>query len=238
MNRFFVTICTLVLAFAFASCENNINPDNGNDNGNNEPKDTLVTLEPKLSQWEGAWAMTSTHTMIWEMDASTGKLTSSIVKKPFKVEITVTSLEGDMVVISGFSGIESYFTGVGKYNPETKTLGILAGETLGKADEQGYVAMWTGWFTDPDGNIIGYDNTKYEAYTMTMYSNNADEIIANSTSYTVTEKINGVDVLCTMKAMEVYGFKQGSSAPKVYTGLRENFPVFSHAGDLTWTKIQ
>ncbi len=244
MNRFLLTLCTLALAAVFASCDPTINPDNENP-GNDEPIETPVDStgnneEPEkpvekatFRDWQGEWVITSSHSLTWDLDVATQSLTKTITEEPMSFQVSISEYPGgnDTLLIAGLSFLGAAWPALAKYDPETGKVGIVAGVTMGLANEQGYTATWGAYMVDDKGKHVGYENEKFITYTMTKNGNEATSVRTDRTYET-----SGGEVVYTVMSTEIYGFKPGSGI-QVYTGDKQ-YPISHFAGDLTWNKVQ
>ncbi len=232
MKKIISLLCSISLIIAFTACEpqkpskgepntpGTIQPD-PEDPDNNDPA-------PKASfeDWLGEWTVTSTKTITWDLNTETSDLTKTVTDTPMQFDVSIIAAATDTILIAGFSFLGSEWPALATYDPETGYIAIQSGITMGKADEDGFVATWAGYMVDKDGNFLGYENETFTTYTMKK-----DGFKATSTHGKRTYDGIVYDVLST----EIYGFKKGYNKIRVFTG-DEQYPIDHAAGEFTWIK--
>ncbi len=228
MKNLLTLLCMLSMALAFVACEPNTpeEPDGPDNPGTDQPEEPAK--KATFKDWLGEWIITSSHTLTWDLNTSTQSLTKTITEEPMSFQVSISEYPGgnDTILIAGLSFLGAEWPALAKYDSETGKIGIVAGVTMGQANEQGYVATWGGYMVDKNGKHVGYENEKFITYTMTKNGSEATSVR--------TDRTYG-DEVYTVMSTEIYGFKPGSGI-QVYTGDQQ-YPIQHFAGDLTWEKL-
>lgn len=191
----------------------------------------MPDADPKLLEWEGEWAATSTKTMQWfktDKDEDCQLLdtptTATLVAK-------VNPDETSELYIYGWTYLKDT-PAVARLNKDKTALEVYAGEIVGEDDEEGYCPIWMHYSYYSDDQEYWLDYGEVPAYRFTMDGNTAKGVTLECSE---TYEDTGETVTFQVAHIGVYAYAMWVGF-KLYEP-EGGFPINLMAGDITLTRV-